>query len=278
MGLAKLVSETVLAQTGTVIGTANYAAPEQMAGQTCFQSDIYSLGLTIIELITGIQPFEQIDMHTGESVWFAKSNGVSERFAAILDKMTTRFLRDRYQSIEEIRDALYGLRRFTDQQIQKQKEKAERWRSRKRFVLRRVMPTATLLAISVSGGIRLWNIVDEPIAQFVQETSEKVFSKSEEQESTSADETGVPPLLNAVIGFANFIAVLGVVVGIFHIARAVSRGDDISWGIKLIVLHILMLTFINTVGRFIVGDLSLLFGDLGLQEVNLSPTEQSIQE
>ncbi len=174
-GAAKLVSETVLAQTGTVIGTANYAAPEQLAGQTCFQSDIYSLGLTIIELLTGIQPFEQIDMHTGESIWFASSNGVSERFAAILDKMTARFLRDRYQSIQEIRDALYALKRFTDQQVKEREDRQERWRSRKWYFINAIAVTS----LAVLAGTGVWQVTKEPVSEFVAEMKQKQDSTAE---------------------------------------------------------------------------------------------------
>jgi serine/threonine protein kinase/tetratricopeptide (TPR) repeat protein len=54
-GLAKALQSENLSHTGDISGTLRYMAPEQFSGQTDVRSDIYSLGLTLYELLT-LQP------------------------------------------------------------------------------------------------------------------------------------------------------------------------------------------------------------------------------
>ena len=57
-GIARLVDGTRLTATGSVLGTASYLSPEQAAGGTIRPaSDVYSLGLVLIECLSGIRPF-----------------------------------------------------------------------------------------------------------------------------------------------------------------------------------------------------------------------------
>ena len=58
-GIASAAGLDSVTQTGTVLGTAAYLAPEQAQGQRATPaSDIYSLGIVAFELITGQRPFE----------------------------------------------------------------------------------------------------------------------------------------------------------------------------------------------------------------------------
>ena len=60
-GLAKALENADVSQTGDLIGTLAYMAPEQFNGSSDHRSDIYSLGLTLYELMTGRPAFQDTD-------------------------------------------------------------------------------------------------------------------------------------------------------------------------------------------------------------------------
>lgn len=57
-GIARATGESTLTATGTILGTAQYLSPEQASGETPGpQSDVYSLGIVLYEVLTGAVPF-----------------------------------------------------------------------------------------------------------------------------------------------------------------------------------------------------------------------------
>ena len=58
-GLAKLSESDDLTSTGDVVGTLQYMAPESVHGQADGRSDLYSLGLTLYELLTLETPYNE---------------------------------------------------------------------------------------------------------------------------------------------------------------------------------------------------------------------------
>jgi serine/threonine protein kinase len=102
-GASKVVTGTALAQTGTAIGSAGYAAPEQSFGRAVFASDIYGLGVTCIHLLTGMHPFDLFDSNQNAWVWRSVlKSPVSDALARILDKAIATAINQRYQSVAEI--------------------------------------------------------------------------------------------------------------------------------------------------------------------------------
>ena len=59
-GLAKLTGHDDLTASGDIVGTLRYLAPEALRGETDSRSDIYSLGLTLYELLTLNAPFGEL--------------------------------------------------------------------------------------------------------------------------------------------------------------------------------------------------------------------------
>jgi serine/threonine protein kinase len=102
-GAAKYASGTALANTGTVIGSAEYTAPEQARGKAVFASDLYSLGATCIHLLTEMSPFDLYDSSEGQWVWQDYlRQPISPCLDRILHKMLQSATKRRYQSATEV--------------------------------------------------------------------------------------------------------------------------------------------------------------------------------
>ena len=58
-GIAKATSSNTVTSTATAMGSVHYISPEQAKGRFCDEkSDIYSLGITMYEMVTGKVPFD----------------------------------------------------------------------------------------------------------------------------------------------------------------------------------------------------------------------------
>jgi serine/threonine-protein kinase len=94
------------ALTSFAVGTPGYAPPEQMAMRPVYASDIYAIGITCIYLLTGKSPKDlPYNEKTGEMVW-ETSVDISNSFAVVMRKMLEGSVKYRYQSAEEVLNAL----------------------------------------------------------------------------------------------------------------------------------------------------------------------------
>ncbi len=92
-------------QTTQFIGTVGFAPPEQFSLRPVYASDIYSLGVTCLYLLSGKAPLEfDSDRSTGEIQW-QDTVSVSKDFGKILNRMLKISLRERYQSAAAIMQA-----------------------------------------------------------------------------------------------------------------------------------------------------------------------------
>ncbi|MEH2315640.1 protein kinase domain-containing protein [Nostoc sp.] len=90
-----------------VIGTPGYMPSEQAVGRPVYATDIYSLGLTAIYLLTGKYPQELLtDLKTGEILWQQHAPNVSSQFAAVLNQAIKPQAGDRYSTANKMLHAL----------------------------------------------------------------------------------------------------------------------------------------------------------------------------
>jgi eukaryotic-like serine/threonine-protein kinase len=104
-GIARSIDDSGLTAEGRVLGTTDYVSPEQALGHDVNgQSDIYSLGIVLYEMLTGDVPFHgenQVAVamkHVREDLPDIQKRrpDVSAALAAVLDRMTCRDLKKRY--------------------------------------------------------------------------------------------------------------------------------------------------------------------------------------
>jgi serine/threonine protein kinase len=81
------VKQSLISQGQTRIFTPGYAAPEQEQGEAAAPSDFFSLGRTMVHLLTDKNPTELYDIQKDEFLWRNKSTNVSLELMDLLDQM-----------------------------------------------------------------------------------------------------------------------------------------------------------------------------------------------
>ncbi|NET57547.1 MAG: protein kinase [Symploca sp. SIO2E6] len=105
------VQTAVHAQAGVmpsmVIGTPGFMPPEQGAGRPTYASDLYSLGLSAIFLLTGKLPQQlESDPLTGEFLWRQEVPNLHSNLATVIDRSIRFHSSDRFASAKQMLDAL----------------------------------------------------------------------------------------------------------------------------------------------------------------------------
>ena len=117
-GIAKIMGGTQHTATGAVLGTARYMSPEQIKGERIDpRTDIYSLGITLFEMLGGRPPFKAdsamtlMMMHMTDPVPNLQDlrSDVPAEMVAVVNKSLAKDREDRYQTAAEFAAALRSI-------------------------------------------------------------------------------------------------------------------------------------------------------------------------
>ncbi|MCI0343725.1 MAG: serine/threonine protein kinase [Planctomycetales bacterium] len=120
LGLAKRLDGAAghITQTGVIVGTPAFMAPEQITNPkgVDLRTDIYGLGVTLYCMLTGLTPFETRttmevvhDLVAGKSPIPDKMDGLSPPLQAIIRRMTAPDPADRYPDSDSVLEAIQRL-------------------------------------------------------------------------------------------------------------------------------------------------------------------------
>jgi serine/threonine-protein kinase len=110
-GIARSLEAEGLTATGRVLGTTDYVAPEQALGEaTTAQSDVYSLGICLFEMLTGDVPFKA-DSQVGVAMKHVKDPlpdirmrrpEISAALASVVEHACAKETANRYASAHDV--------------------------------------------------------------------------------------------------------------------------------------------------------------------------------
>ncbi|HSE40007.1 MAG TPA: protein kinase, partial [Acidobacteriota bacterium] len=116
-------TKTNITMEGEVIGTVKYMSPEQVRGQPVdARSDIFSLGIVLFEILTGIAPFEGKTKSDVIASILQKDvpnmtnylPGISKELESIVRKMLQKDRHERYQTVTELLEDLRPVKQHLD--------------------------------------------------------------------------------------------------------------------------------------------------------------------
>lgn len=112
-GIAQIFREKSITMTGIAVGTPEYMSPEQASGKKLdHKTDIYSLGILMYEMLTGVVPFTGKNavavaykqVHELPEPPSVHRKGIPKRLELVIVKALKKDVNQRYESIEQLLD------------------------------------------------------------------------------------------------------------------------------------------------------------------------------
>jgi serine/threonine protein kinase len=194
-GLAKIKGEASITKSGSQMGTTAYMSPEQIRSEPADQqSDIFSFGVIMYEMLTAKMPFhgdyEQAIMY---SILFDKPPAITEirseapsQLQQIVDKAMKKEKKERYQSVEDILNDLAAIEENVNKKPVRQAMFGKIPLLKRRSVPPILLAISFMLVVLIVGIILFYPEESIPfnerdwilITDFTNLTGEEIFDKS----------------------------------------------------------------------------------------------------
>lgn len=270
-GISKAHNEKGLTKTGAKVGTIHYMSPEQIKSQEpTNQSDIYAIGITLFEMLTGKPPFdygteyEIMEAHLKKTPPRASNYlttvppEIDNLISTALNKQTNK----RYTSCEQFLVKVNTFLEEKDYIVKHTEEKKKVVESPDKKKIKLKFFTLLMIAVSLviaafllkvvtdflmtSKGERVSGISDDMIYD------DKVISREVREISFTSLNTGVNSVLNAIHFTDEFN---GIVCGFEGTLLKTDDGGKSWFNVdSLYSLNFWDITFINHQRGFVVGE------------------------